>query len=468
MAVGLDLRPTRWPDGGELHAEEEPAPAGESGTATADTSAAHTLATVLIQARETACLTQEELAEQSGLSVRAIRNLETARTTRPRKQSLLLLAEALGLPPGETGRLLRGPRANHRTAPGRPVPAELPAAPPQRLVGREKLVGALVTYLAQAEAGHGRPAVVIGPPGAGKTSLILRTAHEVRDRFPDGQVFVDLHPASSLPFTADMLVRRVLRSLGGAPASENPEEARAQLRDALSRRHVLVILDNVGSEAQVRPLLVDDGRSAVLAAARRELSALTAQFRLRIGALDQQDACQVLEDLAGAARIRAQRSAALSIVQSCARLPLALHVAGLWLTARPHRSLSDLADRLVDEQHRLRSLCVGDLALHRSVAAYYRLLPSTVQSSLHQLASVRGDFGVDEMVPHVTPSRQLAVDLLDELLHRQMIHPVTPSLNGQIRYRVYDAVRLYVAHHVGQSPVRFAGDCLVRLAPLMF
>jgi transcriptional regulator with XRE-family HTH domain len=56
---------------------------------------------VLVRAREAACLTQGELAERSGLSVRAIRNLETGHTARPRKQSLLLLAEALGLPAGE-------------------------------------------------------------------------------------------------------------------------------------------------------------------------------------------------------------------------------------------------------------------------------------------------------------------------------------------------------------------------------
>ncbi|MGW7544706.1 AAA family ATPase [Streptomyces sp. NPDC054770] len=471
MAVGPGSPPAGWPAGEGPDTEEEPAATagmGRNATAPADTTAARTLASVLIQAREAACLTQEELAEQSGLSVRAIRNLETARTARPRKQSLLLLAEALGLPPGEASRLLRGPRVEHRTAPGSPAPAELPAAAHRRLVGREKLVGALMAHLARPEAGRGRPAVVVGPPGAGKTSLILRTAHEVRDRFPDGQVFVDLPPASSPPFTADMLVRRILRSLGGTPAAENPEEARAQLRDALSRRHVLVILDNVDSEAQVRPLLVDDGHSAVLVAARRELSALTGQFRLRIGALDQQDAYQVLEDLAGTARTRAQRSAALSIVQSCARLPLALHVAGLWLVARPDRSLRDLADRLVDEQHRLRSLRIGDLSLYRSVAAYYRLLPYPVQSALHRLGSVCGDFGVDELVPHVTPVRPQAVDLLEELLHRQMIHPVATDRNGQIRYRLYDAVRLYVAHHAAQSPVRFAGDGLVRLAPLVF
>ncbi|MGW0414464.1 helix-turn-helix domain-containing protein, partial [Streptomyces collinus] len=80
-----------------------------------------TLAVALVRAREAACLTQDELAVRSGLSVRAIRNLETGHTARPRRQSLVLLAEALELAPGETRRLLRLPR-------GEQPPARAPRA----------------------------------------------------------------------------------------------------------------------------------------------------------------------------------------------------------------------------------------------------------------------------------------------------------------------------------------------------
>ncbi|MGW3953516.1 AAA family ATPase [Streptomyces sp. NPDC004752] len=422
-----------------------------------DTSTVDVLAAALVQAREAACLTQEDLAEKSGLSVRAIRNLETGHTARPRKQSVLLLAEALGLAPAEVTRLVRGARAGNHAEPRperapRSLPAELPAAPRHRLVGRERIVTALRTHLASRQArGPGRPAIVVGPPGAGKTSLILQVAHGVRDRFPDGQIFVDLHPASAAPFTPDMLVRRILRSLGGAPAAQNPEEASARLRDALSRRHVLVVLDNVDSEAQVRPLLVDDARSAVLVAARCELSALAGQLTQRIGALAPRDAQEMLADLAGTARTRAEPSAAMSIVRCCGRLPLALHLAGLWLSARPHRSLRDLADRLVDERDRMPFLRVGDLSLQASVAACHRVLPVPIAASLRRLGAVRGDFGVDDVVGRAAPSRQLAVDLLDELLSRQVVHVSEFGRNGQHRYRLYDSVRLYVAY-CGERP----------------
>lgn len=270
----------------------------------------------------------------------------------------------------------------------------------------------------------------------------------MRGRFPDGQVFVDLHPdASSVPFTPDRLVRRVLRSLSGAPVADHPEEAAARLRDALSRRRVLVVLDNVDGEGQVRPLLVDGARSAVLVAARRELPALPAQFMRRIGALSEADAYQVLEDLLGPARTRAERASAMSILRSSARLPLALHIAGLWLSARPHRSLRDLSDRLMYEQDRIGFLRIGDLSLQASVAAYCRSLPDPVRAALQRMKTVRGDFGLDDVVEaDVTPSRGLAADLLDELLDRQMVHVSGVDDNGRVRYRMYDAVRQYLAY----------------------
>ncbi|MFQ6143915.1 NB-ARC domain-containing protein [Streptomyces seoulensis] len=330
--------------------------------------------------------------------------------------------------------------------PGACAPAELPAAPRYRLVGREALVEELTEHLAQCAPGPGRPvAVVVGPPGAGKTALVLRAAHSVRERFPDGQVFVDLDSPGSLPVTSDALVRRVLRSLGGAPAAEHPhpEESRARLRHALSSRRVLVVLDNVDSEAQVRPLLVDGGRSAVLVAARRELSALPGRFGRRIGALEEPEAYRALADLVGAERVRAERPAALSVVRSCAGLPLAVHIAGLWLTARPHRPLRDLADRLADERERLSALRIGDLSLRASVSAYYRPLPPPLRTALRQLAAASADF-----TPPRTPAGPLGAppaDLLEELAHRQLLHTDTTAPHGDLHYRLHDAVRLYAS-----------------------
>jgi hypothetical protein len=289
--------------------------------------------------------------------------------------------------------------------------------------------------------------VVVGPPGAGKTALVVQAAHGARDRFPDGQVFVDLHPnMSTTPLTPDEVVPRVLRSLGAGPVADHPEEAAARLRDALSRKCVLVVLDNVDSEAQVRPLLVDGSCHAVLVAARRELPALTGQLRQRVDALGDTDALRLLQDLLGTARTAAERSAASRVLRFCGGLPLALHIAGLWLSGRPHRSLRDLADRLTNEQDRLRFLRVGDLSLEASVAAYYSSLPTPTRAALLRLRNVNGDFSADDMMTEVTPSPAMAADLLDELVDRHLAYAVTAPPDGRRLYRLHDPVRQYVTY----------------------
>ncbi|WP_259294696.1 NB-ARC domain-containing protein [Streptomyces canus] len=424
------------------------------------------LAETLITAREAACLTQQDLAERSGVSVRAIRNLETGHTFRPRKQSLLLIAKALGLPSDDIGRLMRRPSAaDHHPSPRGLLPAELPPAPRHSLVGRATHLASLRAHLSAAEDGHtGRPLVVVGPPGAGKTALVIKAAHGARDRFPDGQVFVDLHPTmSTTPLKPDEIVPRVLRSLGAGPVADHPEEAAARLRDTLSRKRVLVVLDNVDSEAQVRPLLIDGSCNAVLVAARRELPALTGQVRQRIDALSDKDALRVLQDQLGTARTAAERSAAHRVLRFCGGLPLALQIAGLWLSGRPHRSLRDLADRLANEQDRLRFLRIGDLSLEASVAAYYSSLPTPIQAALLRLRNVNGDFSADDMVTEVTPSPGMAADLLDELVERHLAYAVTTHTDGQRRYRLHDSVRQYVAYGpVGSwHPDRVKGEIWV-------
>ncbi|MBO0870959.1 MAG: helix-turn-helix domain-containing protein, partial [Micromonosporaceae bacterium] len=171
------------------------------------------LSTVLRTWRERALLTQEQLANQSGVSVGTVRGLESGRITRPRNESLRLLADGLGLSPDEravlaaTGRGGHGPAeardgvesdpAPYRSAPA--VPAQLPPDL-SGFTGRGPYLSALDALVPSEVEGDG-PAVVIsaiaGMAGIGKTALALHWAHRVRDRFPDGQLYVNLRGYST-------------------------------------------------------------------------------------------------------------------------------------------------------------------------------------------------------------------------------------------------------------------------------
>jgi transcriptional regulator with XRE-family HTH domain len=361
--------------------------------------------TVLRGYRTTLGLTQEELADRSGLSVRAIRNLEIGRTERPQLQSVTLLASALRLTEPEQATLLA---AAGRHSPGR---CELPPDVPD-LTGRDDTVATLTRVLTTPGP---RLALVTGGPGVGRTALAVHVAHRVRTRFPDGQVFADL---AGDPMSPDALLARVLRSLGVTDPPASRDERAAMLRADLVARRVLVVLDNVTSEAQVRPLLTTGAASAVLVTSRRELVALPGAETVRVGPLTEDAAVAMLARVAGE-RVHDEPAATADVVDACARLPLAVQIAGIWLAARPHRPVADLAVLLAERP--LDRLAVADLSVRDSIAAHLADLRPEERWLLNQLA-------------HTPPARR---DDLDGLVQANLLAP-DGTMNPLVRHYALD------------------------------
>jgi hypothetical protein len=411
------------------------------------------LGAALSRARAAAGLTQEEVADRSGLSVRAIRNLESGRTGRPRRESLGLLAEALGL-------------LSAQLAPAR---SELPAGPDP--VGRSGPVASLREALTSA---HGHPgpgsqrlAVVTGPPGAGKTATVIHVARLLACDFPDRQSYIDLEGESSRPMAAPAVAARVLRSLGFERPLRSPEETMARARAALAAHRAIIVLDNVVSEAQVRPLLCAAPRSAILVAARRTLPALPAGHEARLGALTPDAAAVMLGAVAGPARTAAEPAAAASVTRACGYLPLAVQIAGLWVAAQPHRRLGDLAVRLADDRDRLDVLRIGDLSLRASVAATYRTLTAVQRAAIGKLRGLDGFFQVSDAVQLLALPECAAADLIDSLAQCQVIccgqpgEGCSPGQGPGLRYRMHETFRQYAARSAlpRRGRGRLSGGC---------
>ncbi|MFE3188014.1 NB-ARC domain-containing protein [Nocardia sp. NPDC059240] len=174
--------------------------------------------------------------------------------------------------------------------------------------------------------------VVSGIGGVGKTALAVRAAHTLRDEFPDGCLFVDLHgyaaePAMPAAEAADKLLRQL-----GLPTESIP--AQADQRGALLRAHLrgqrlLVVLDNVRDTAHVLPLLPADSRCGILITSRGNLNALDDAVRIRITPLSAQDAVALLEELVvdvPPERLPV-RATLENIAAQCHGLPVAVRIA---------------------------------------------------------------------------------------------------------------------------------------------
>lgn len=180
-----------------------------------------TIGRMLKKFRQAAGLTQESLAERSGLSVRAISDLERGLSRLPRYETLDLLTGALGLSGVQRADLLAVARpglpglsinAPEHLLPGLPVPPTVMIGRKEELARSLELVGKTRTRLL----------TVTGPGGVGKTRLALQLAHELHPDFAGQVAWVDLaairNPGLVLQVIAEGL--NLKEQTGATPAGQ--------------------------------------------------------------------------------------------------------------------------------------------------------------------------------------------------------------------------------------------------------
>ncbi|KUO09152.1 ATP-binding protein [Streptomyces sp. DSM 15324] len=417
---------------------------------------------LLRELRLAASQTIEGLAEASGVSVRGIGDLERGRRAAPQRRTVAALADGLGLDEALRERLLAAARTGR--APGySPVGVQAFPRGVDDFVGRE----AQLARLAELAAGRQdavQPVVVAvsGPPGAGKTTLALHAARALADRFPDGQLVVDLGGTDDEPPGPAELVLRVLKALRVADrelAQAGPQGHPALYRQVLADRRCLLVLDDARDEAQVRPLLPAAGAAMVVVTSRRMLTGLDSVHRLPLGELSPAEAAAFLTALVGAERAAADPDAVADVAGRCGRLPLALRVAGNWLATRTGWTVRRLADRLAAEDRRLDALSAGDVRVAAAFDLSYRQLTPAAARLFRRLALVPGpDTGAAGAARLTGQALFDAEDTLEELVETGLL-----GAHGE-RYRLHDLLRLYA--HARLAAEESAADAVRARAAL--
>ncbi len=220
------------------------------------------------------------------------------------------------------------------------VPRQLPPST-RHFVGRETELRALTALLDETTVGAATTCVVDGPPGVGKTALAVRWAHLVADRFPDGQLHLDLHGFDHRrpPVTPDQAVRMALEALLG-PGAAAPDDLAARtalLRSTAADRRLLFVVDNAGDADQVSPVLPGSAACFVLVTSRERLDGLVLHHgahRLNLAPLTDEESRLLIGSYVGPIRAT-ERAAVDGLVRRCARLPLALGVVAARAAAEP-------------------------------------------------------------------------------------------------------------------------------------
>ncbi|MFE0801843.1 BTAD domain-containing putative transcriptional regulator [Streptomyces sp. NPDC058812] len=258
-----------------------------------------------------------------------------------------------------------------------PRPAQLPAAPPH-FIGRGTVRGDLVRALAPGS--HPRVAVVSGMAGVGKTALALHVSHGMKERFPDGQLYLNLHGATPgmSPLTQEQALTALLRDLGADPrlVPERNDAAAALLRSLLAPTRTLMLLDDAENAAQVRPLLPAGPGCAVIVTSRSPLTALDGAHRFPLAPLSGAESAALLRVASGRDSPYGP-DAGHPLVELTGRLPLALRVVAARLAARRALTPDALAGQLAATEGRLNHLEYDDLSVRRSLAVAHDALAAS-------------------------------------------------------------------------------------------
>ncbi|MDQ2874423.1 MAG: tetratricopeptide repeat protein, partial [Actinomycetota bacterium] len=404
----------------------------------------------------------------SGLSVRAISNLERARTRWPYPNTLSRLADALQLDDEARQMLLTAagrrlartftPAPEDKLPPdagGLVVPQQLPGSL-RHFIGRKNELAALTEL--RGNPGAAGAAMVIsaigGTPGVGKTALALHWAHQVAGQFGGGQLYANLRgfDPSTRPVESADVLHAFLIALGAEPERIPADsESRAGLyRSLMAGKRVLVLLDNASDPAQVRPLLPGAPGCLVVVTSRSQLASLVALEGAQALVLDVLPAAEARELLAarlGAELVIADPAAIDELVELCAGLPLALSIAAAHVSSGPRPQLGGLVAELRDAQQRLDALSRGDAAanlravfscsyqaLSGEAARMFRLL------GLHPAASV----GVAAAASLAAASGDVTRRALRELSAAYLLTEEAPG-----HYSLHDLLRVYAAELAG-------------------
>jgi DNA-binding SARP family transcriptional activator/tetratricopeptide (TPR) repeat protein len=369
------------------------------------------------------------------------------------RQAATTLAATTGLDPGpalttmQVAILRNDPMlaadGNSRPPQAHPRPAQLPTDL-ATFTGREAELDALLTPDNDDECPS---AVVIsaidGMAGIGKSALAVHAAHRLASRFPDGQLFVDLHghTPGMRPVDPVDALDHMLRSLG-AQIPHTVAERAALLRTTLHGQRVLVVLDNALDAAQVRPLLPGTPGCLVLVTSRRRLADLDDARPISLDLLPTPDAVTLFERTAGADRLAGQPAELVTeIVALCGWLPLAIRIAAARLRHRQVWTLTDLVERLRDQQHRLAELRSGERSITAAIDVSYSHLDPRQQQVFRLLRLHPGpDIDAVAVAALTGLSEHDAARLLDDLLDVHLLQQRQPG-----RYRFHDLVGEYAA-----------------------
>jgi len=281
-----------------------------------------------------------------------------------------------------------------------------------------------------------------GIGGVGKTALALKLVESIKNRYPDGQIMVDMmgttNPLSPMEAMA-FIIHSFYRN---EKIPESEADVRKRYLEVLNGKHILLLLDNASDDKQVIKL-IPPKTCALLITSRRAIK-IPGLFKKDLDVMKPGEAVKLLINVCcpDEQDKSARDDPAWSEIASlCGHLPLALRAAASFLSNSEDISPKDYAQQLKDERTRLE--IIGEYGVEMSVDASFGLsfqrLATAIQKTFLDLSVFPADFDsqAEEQICQDAGHRNLS-----ELLRWSLVD-FTAQGSDYGRYRVHDLVRLF-------------------------
>jgi tetratricopeptide (TPR) repeat protein len=356
---------------------------------------------------------------------------------------------------------------SHLTRVGDSLPPSSPGVryslPPDvtAFTGRDEELDRITASVTEGAGAGGVVAIhaIDGMPGVGKTTLAVHVAHLLRHRFPDRQLFINLHghtPGQD-PLTPEAALAGLLTAIG-VDARNLPGDLQGRTslwRDRMAGQRAVLVLDNAAGSDQVAPLLPADEDCLVLVTSRRYLGDLPGTaVPVLLQVLSSEEAREMFVRLVP--RAIGPDPAVAELVWLAGFLPLAISLLARVYARHPSWTLTDLA---AETRASMLTLAAEKDSVAAAFEVSYRHLDPDHRKFFQRLGLHPGT-SIDGYAAAALAGAGLreAARYLD-VLHGEGL--LTEA--GYHRYNMHDLIRRYVRGRAAADPVLDRQQALDRL-----
>lgn len=302
-------------------------------------------------------------------------------------------------------------------------------------IGREKTL----KLIDQSIKNH-NVILLYGPPGVGKTALAIKLGHALRKKYPDGILWYKYDSSNMM----DILLS-IARLFGEDISSIKNIDVRASIiRTLLSKRKVLLVLDNVTAKEHINLLIPNSSSCSVILTSREKKLNLDIPYTsVLVSVFTKDEALNLFTNVLGKEYTEKHTKEIVMISNILGNLPLGVHVAAIHIN-QFSLSPKEYMQQLSSNDFYLQDLTYEDRNLFKAITLTFDTLPLSTQNVFISLGVFEGK---DFLIEAVSYINRISIADAEVMLH-SLLKVSFIERSKEKRYRIHPLLKLFARNKI--------------------